>query len=38
MVWDIIPKPYTLNPKPYMEDCQNDGPFLGPCYITAPNI
>ena len=27
-----------LRSKMYMGDCQNYGPFLGPYYITGPNL
>ena len=39
------PKPYTLNSGlhflfrfPYMGDCQNYSPFLGPYYNTGPSL
>ena len=28
----------ALGPQVYLGGCQNYGPFLDPCYNTAPNI
>ena len=37
-MWGIMEKKMETIIMGYMGGCQNDGPFLGPYYTTAPNI